>query len=290
MTTIILGHSGFIGSSILKIFKNHNKDVLGISSKDINFFSDESIKDFKNILTKNSSIIMCMGIKKQYGDDLENWIKNELILKNFIKSIINTPPKHIIFFSSASLYGEDITFPGLISETTPVNLRSFYGISKFNCESVLRKVCFDYQIPLMCLRPPLIYGVNDKSIGYGPTLFSYNVIKRINIKLWGDGKEKREFIYVDDLAYLCKEILDKNLTGILNTVSGNSYAFMDILDELKKNLGYKVKVIKQKRTKSKVDHIFSSKHHKELMPYFEYTSLSEGLKQLCSEIKVKINV
>ena len=285
MTTVLLGHSGFIGKSISKVFKDSKNDLIEISSKEINLISDDSVDSLKNIFSKDASVIMCMGIKKQYGDNIDNWIKNEIILKNFIKSLIKTPPKHVIFFSSASIYGEDTQHKDLISEFTPVSLRSLYGISKFNGENILRKICDDYNISLVCLRPPLIYGHQDLSIGYGPTLFSYNSIKKKKVNFWGDGKEKREFIFVDDLAYLCEEILNKKITGILNTVSGISYSYKNILYELEKILGYKIQVVEKKRTKEKVDHIFSTKLHDSLLPDFKYTSLIDGLKNICHEFK-----
>ena len=285
MTTILLGHSGFIGKSISKIFKDSKNDLIEISSKEINFILDNSVNSLKSIFSKDVSVIMCMGIKKQYGDNIDNWIKNEIILKNFIKSLIKNPPKHVIYFSSASIYGEDTKHKGLISEFTSVSLRSLYGISKFNGENILRKICDDYNISLVCLRPPLIYGHQDLSIGYGPTLFADNSIKKEKVNIWGDGKEKREFIFVDDLAYLCEEILNKKITGILNTVSGISYSYKNILYELEKILGYKIQVVEKKRTKEKVDHIFSTKLHDSLLPDFKYTSLIDGLKNICYEFK-----
>ena len=208
MTSIILGNSGFIGKSISKIFKESKDNVIEVNSGHVNLLLDESSNVLKNIFSKHASIIMCIGIKKQYGDNINNWIKNELILKNLVQSIIKKPPKHIIYFSSASIYGEDIQFKNSISETTPINLRSLYGISKFNSENLLKKICSDYNIPLVCLRPPLVYGCNDQSLGYGPTLFAHNSIKKEIINIWGDGSEKREFVFVDDLAYLCKKIIN----------------------------------------------------------------------------------
>lgn len=284
MTTIILGCSGFIGTSISNIFSDYKKSIVKISSKEVNLLSNESSKNLENILSINASIIMCIGIKKQIGDNIENWIKNEIILKNFIKSLVKKPPKHLIYFSSASVYGEDTNFNDIISETTSVNLRSYYGISKFNSETILKKICNDYNIPLMCLRPPLIYGVNDLSKGYGPTLFTYRSLKKEPINLWGDGLEKREFIYVDDLAYLCKKILNRSLTGVVNTVSGTSYSYLDIIYTLQKLLGYKIEILNKNRTMEKVDHNFSIKLHKDLFPDFKYTNLRKGLEKLCSEI------
>lgn len=287
MTKIILGHTGFIGKSISKIFSNFEKDLIKISRDQINFLSENSPEHLKNILSRNADVIMCIGIKKQYGDNFDNWKKNEIILQNFIKSLILKPPRHLIYISSASVYGEDIQFKNLISENTPINLRSYYAISKFNSENVVKKVCEDLNIPLLCLRPPLIYGGNDTSLGYGPTQFADKAIKGEDIEVWGDGSEKREFIWVDDLAYLCKEILNKKAVGTFNNVSGKSYSYMEIIHELNKILGTNIKIIQKKRSKEKVDHNFSNSLHKYTFPNFKYTNLKTGLNYLCTELKNK---
>ena len=288
MATLILGHSGFIGQSISKIFKQDKEKVIEISSKEINFLSSNSVKSLTSQLSIDTTVIMLIGIKKQYGDNLENWIKNEKILQNFVKAITKKPPKHLIYFSSASIYGEDINFKKEIKETTNPSFRTLYGISKFNNENILKKVCDDYHIPLMLLRPPLIYGHNDLSLGYGPTLFTYKTIKKELIDLWGDGKEKREFIYVDDLAFLCREIIKKRARGILNTISGISYTFLDIILELEKIMGTKIDIRYKKRTKDKVDHFFSPKIHHKMFPKFRYTNLNAGLKKLALNFEDKL--
>jgi len=287
MTKIILGHTGFIGQSISKIFNNFEKNLIEISRDQIDFLSENSSKALKNVFSRNADVIMCIGIKKQYGDNFENWKKNEIILQNFVKSLILKPPRHLIYISSASIYGEDIKFENLISENTPINLRSFYGISKFNSENIIRKICENFNIPLLCLRPPLIYGKNDTSLGYGPTQFTYKAIEEKSIEIWGDGSEKREFIWVDDLAFLCKEIFNNKITGIVNTVSGKSYSYMEIIHELNKILGTNIKIIQKKRSKEKVDHNFSNSLHKYTFPNFKYTNLKTGLNYLCTELKNK---
>ena len=287
MTKIILGHTGFIGQSISKIFNNFEKDLIEISRDQIDFLSENSSKALKNVFSRNADVVMCIGIKKQYGDNFENWKKNEIILQNFVKSLILKPPRHLIYISSASIYGEDIKFENLISENTPINLRSFYGMSKFNSENIIRKICENFNIPLLCLRPPLIYGGNDTSLGYGPTQFTYKAIKEKSIEIWGDGSEKREFIWVDDLGFLCKEIFNNKITGIVNTVSGKSYSYMEIIHELNKILGTNIKIIQKKRSKEKVDHNFSNSLHKYTFPNFKYTDLKTGLNYLCTELKNK---
>ena len=69
-----------------------------------------------------------------------------------------------------------------ISEITPVQPRSYYGIAKYTSECLLRKQCADVNTQLILLRPPLIYGKGDLSRGYGPTGFTYKAISSDEIK------------------------------------------------------------------------------------------------------------
>ena len=134
----------------------------------------------------------------------------------------------IIYLSSARVYGEDVAYLEKISEYTPVQPKTYYGISKYAAERVLEKICTDNGINLVILRPPLVYGKDDLSQGYGPTGFTYKVVNSEEIILWGDGSEFREFIYVDDIGNIVSRLVNSNYNGILNLVSGTSYTFKEI--------------------------------------------------------------
>ena len=59
-------------------------------------------------------------------------------------------------------------------------------------------------IPIAIIRPTLIYGKNDPHNGYGPNSFNRLLDKNENIKLFGEGEEKRD-MYVNDVAELYLE-------------------------------------------------------------------------------------
>ena len=61
---------------------------------------------------------MCIGVKKQLGDDIEVFEKNMKIINNFCKAVSNISTKKIIYFSSAAVYGEDVDYHEKITEKT----------------------------------------------------------------------------------------------------------------------------------------------------------------------------
>ena len=187
--------------------------------------------------------------------------------------------KKIYFFSSASVYGEDVPYPGSITENTPVEPKTYYGIAKYSAERILEIVCIDNQIELIILRPPLVYGKDDLSQGYGPTGFTYKAVNSEEIILWGDGSEFREFVYVGDVGKIVSRLVNSNYNGILNIVSGTSHTYKEILDDLKKSMGLNIKLKSCARTKEKVDHHYSNDLIHDALGNFEFTNLKDGLAQ-----------
>jgi len=288
MHLIIIGHSGFIGSELSKFYKRKKnlKKITLVSSDKVNLTSKKSIKYLQGIYSKNTVVIFCAGIKRQLGDNIDIFNKNLLIITNFAKSL-NSNIKKIIFFSSAAVYGEDTYRSLRINENTSVDPTSYYGLSKYNSEIILKKITENLKIKLVCMRPPLVYGFQDKSMGYGPTQFISLSLQNKTIVLWGDGSEKREFLYIKDLIYITSIIQNSNYEGVLNIVSGKSNDFIDIINVLKKNYNPKLRVINKERSKPKVDVKFSNIKLKKLIKGYKFTSLSSGIVNFIEEYEKK---
>ncbi len=286
MDIFLFGHTGFIGKNIynyLSSYKEYN--LIGVSSETIDLTDVNSPLLLQKILTPGSIIIMCVGVKKQLGDDINIFGKNIIIINNFIKVISKIPVKKIIYFSSASVYGEDVAYTEKINEETPVQLRSYYGIAKYTAESLLKKNCFETKTQLIILRPPLIYGKDDISRGYGPTGFVYKAINNEKIILWGDGKELREFIYIEDIVKIVGALLKIKFQGTLNLVSGKSQTFLEIIEIIQEKVGIKTYIEYKERTKEKVDQQFSNKLLIRILSNFKFTNLEAGIQKLYSSIE-----
>ena len=285
MKIVITGHTGFIGKNIFEnLIQSKEYDIVGLSTNEIDLTKENSKDVLSNHLSSDCVIIMCAGLKKQLGDNLITFENNMFIINNFCKAILEVNPQMIIYLSSTSVYGEDVAYLEKISEYTPVQPKTYYGIAKYTAERVLEKICTDNGINLVILRPPLVYGKDDLSQGYGPTVFTYKALNNEEIILWGDGSEFREFIYVDDVGKMVSQIINSNYSGILNLVSGISYTYEGILTLLRQILGMNIRVVSRERSKEKVDHHYSSKLIRDLMKDFSFTSIDDGLKKMYKSI------
>ena len=285
MRIVIVGHTGFIGNNIYQnLINNKENEILGISTNEIDLMEDKSHNTFSEILSPDCVVIMCAGIKKQLGDNLETFERNSAIINNFCRAVMKVHPRKIIFFSSASVYGEDVSYNERITEKTPVQPKTFYGIAKYTAERVLEKICTDNQIKLVILRPPLVYGKDDLSRGYGPTGFTYKALNSEVIDLWGDGSEFREFVYVDDVGSTVNRLINHDTSEILNLISGNSYTFKDIIDSLTNIIGSSIKVTSHQRTKGKVNHHYSNDLIRKTTKDLKFTQLKDGLVKMYESI------
>jgi len=287
MKVLVIGNTGFVGKNIYQYLESTKKyDLKGISTNKIDLSKVNSNEALLKELSSESIVIMCAGVKKQLGDNLDTFKTNITILNNFCKAISGITVKKIIYFSSASVYGEDVAYDDKISEETPVQPRTYYGIAKYTAERLLEKISNDRQSSVVILRPPLIYGKDDLSRGYGPAGFTYKALNNEEITLWGDGSELREFIFVDDVSRTISRLINNDYNGILNVVSGTSYTYKGVLDSLKEIIRSDLKVKSGERTKEKVDHHYSNELFYQVVGNFEFTSLKDGLKNMCRSIVI----
>jgi len=277
---ILLGHSGFIGSHLEQdLTKYCSSEIIGKSLPDIDLSDLTSASQLLELFDENTALVLMAAVKRQFGDTLEAFNKNMAIVENICHLIEKSPVKQVIFMSSAAVYGEE-THNLNISELTPVNPTSFYGIAKYTAECILKKTCNANGISLVCLRPPLIYGPGDSGKTYGPSGFSAAALDGSTITLWGDGTELREFIYIDDLCHLIRVLIDNKIDGALNVVSGESYSFFDVINILRTNFP-ELSVDTKPRSKDKADNAFDATKISKILPeHYQFTTLEAGLAKL----------
>jgi len=282
MKILLLGHDGFIGQEIYNLFDTFEsvKEITGLSYPSINLCNSDVVQQIAKYFTLETTVIMCSGVKRQLGDDLDIFQQNLIMVENVCKILQQRPVKQFVYFSSAAVYGEDIHNLN-ISEETQIQPRTFYGIAKYASERLLWKVTAKQpQTTLALLRPPLIYGMGDKSMGYGPTGFINRLLKDEEIVLWGDATELREFLYVKDIAHIVYEVVRNNFSGVLNTVNGKSYSFQQLLDQISAITGKPPKITRRERTNEKVDNVFSNELLRKTFPFFRFTTLDMGIRDM----------
>jgi UDP-glucose 4-epimerase len=278
---LILGHSGFIGSHLDAYYRQNfaGLEILGESWPDLDLTEERDAERLAGSFNLETALVVLAGVKRQLGDNLDTFGGNVKMAVNLCRVLQRHPVKRVVFFSSAAVYGEE-NHNTQINEKTPIAPTSFYGVAKYTAESLLTNVVRSQEkSSLLILRPPLIYGPGDASGGYGPSGFINASLKDEAITIWGDGNERREFMFVEDVARIVGALTTREWGGVLNLASGQSYTYMQIVENLTKTFGKEIRTTQRSRSKPKVDHGFLNARLLELLPEFSFTTLQSGIEK-----------
>lgn len=163
-------------------------------------------------------------------DYIDTNIKGTL---NIIDACKRHKVKHLIFFSSSSVYGNGKPPLKEIDELNPINP---YGMTKVAGELLVKSSGVPYTI----VRPFSLYG----DLGRKDQIF-YKWINEIKatgeITLFGDGTAKRGFTNVYDLVDAVNLILEKGATNETYNIGGDEIITMNgVIDTLKLNFDFNV--------------------------------------------------
>lgn len=122
---------------------------------------------------------------------------------NLLKAAVDSDVKRFIFASSAAIYGETKS-PLIVEDMLPAP-SSPYGVSKLAAESYTRAFYETYGLETVALRYFNVYGPRqsfDIQSGYGGviTLFLNRLIRDMELLIYGDGEQTRDFVYVQDVV------------------------------------------------------------------------------------------
>jgi len=283
---LVLGHSGFIGSEIMRVAATESPEVerIGLSYPELDLTKEDDVRSLVSYLDERTVVVLCSGIKKQMGDTLDYFSQNVQMVVNLCHLIQDYPIHRMIFFSSAEVYGEDVENTA-ITESTPVHPVSYYGIAKYASEGLLRKSVHGGGGSLVILRPPLVYGVGDTSRGYGPTGFIWAAARGQEITLWGDGTERREFVFVEDLSRIVNALVFHDYDGVVNVATSTSHTFKELLDVISILCPEGLHVSNKPRTKAKVDQGYLNDLLLKILPDCQFTPFEKGLRITFDSVK-----
>lgn len=275
---VVLGASGLVGRHLMARLGQDRPDLelLGFSRQGLDLEAPDAVMRLQGVVDAQTAVIFCSGLTRQHGDTLQTLERNLKMVLSVCRALEHAPPGQLLYLSSSAVYGEDIHLVG-IDEETPVNPRTYYGISKYSAERMLWKSLGE-KTSLTLLRPPALYGPGDVSRAYGPSQFFDAAQNRRPLTLWGDGQELREFVLINDLVDILLGLLQQPLEGVLNPVSGHSVTFLEMIGWIERRLGRALERQERPRSKEKVDHVFTGARLKSHFPDFRFHSLEEGLE------------
>lgn len=120
---------------------------------------------------------------------------------NVLEACVANQIKRLVYSSSASVYGDAEFEP--MTESHPFNNTNFYGATKIAGEAMARAYCHRYKLPLVGLRYMNVYGPRQDYRGaYIAVIMKMldAIDKGEPLKLYGDGSQAYDFVYVGDCA------------------------------------------------------------------------------------------
>ncbi len=167
-------------------------------------------------------------------DPFSTFDHNLRTLENALDFSRGTDVSRFVFFSSSMVYGK---FPdGFVTEDTPCNPLGIYGALKFSGEKLVIAYNQVFKLPYTILRPSALYGPRCVSRRVGQ-IFIENALLEGEISVNGDGSDRLDFTYVDDLVNGVTLAIERDeaKNEIFNVTFGQSRSIAEMIDILKQN-------------------------------------------------------
>lgn len=229
---IVTGGLGFIGSNLINILKNKyfivNIDKVSYASNFKNI--EQNIKNYKfyrqdinnkifikSIINKyNPSIIFNVAAETHVDrsiDGPKQFIESNFLgVFNLLESIRYYKNKiKLIHISTDEVYG-DIKRNHKSKENDAYNPSSPYSASKASGDLLIKSYIRTYKVPAIVTNCCNNFGPNQYPEKLIPTII-YNLLHKKSIPIYGQGKNIREWIYVEDHCNAIIKIAEKGVIG-----------------------------------------------------------------------------
>ena len=255
----VAGHTGMVGSSIVRILKKNNfKNILLASRKDLDLTNQNKTYYF---LKKKKPKFIFLAAAKVGGIHSNNIYKadfimeNLLIQNNIIIGAFKAGIKDLLFLGSSCIYPKLNSGPIKENRLLEGRLEATnepYAIAKIAGIKLCENLNLQYKTRFKSLMPTNLYGQGDnydlKNCHVVPALikkiYLAKKFKKKNITLWGDGKAKRDLLYVDDFANAAFLFMKKKFDqSYLNIGSGSEISIIKLAKLIMDVLDYKANII-----------------------------------------------
>jgi UDP-glucose 4-epimerase len=242
MNCLVTGAAGFIASRLCVRLLKESFKVTGIDSF-VDFYprwiKERNIKplrgkknfelitgdlnqlDLKEMVAKTDFIFhhaAQAGVRTSWGENFYLYTRNNIeATQKLLEATKRTKLKKFVYASSSSVYGLCPDLP--MSEASPLRPFSPYGVTKLAAENLCLLYNRNYGLPVVSLRFFTVYGPGQR-----PDMAFHRFFKAIlengEISLYGDGKQTRDFTYIDDAIEGNIACLNRGKAGEIYNIGG----------------------------------------------------------------------
>jgi GDP-L-fucose synthase len=251
----VAGHRGLVGSAIVReLEKQGYTNILMRCRKDLDLMNQLATENF--FKKEKPEYVFCAaakvgGIWANLQQKADFIYQNLQVQNNLINSAYRFGVKKLLFLGSSCIYPrqcpqpikEEYFMTGPLEESNDA-----YAIAKIAGIKMCQSYNQQYKTNFISVMPTNLYGINDnfdlESAHVLPSLIRKFHEAKINnsptVEVWGTGKPRREFLFVDDLASAVVFLMN-NYDGseIINIGTGEDCTIKELAEMIKEIVGYK---------------------------------------------------
>ncbi len=251
MKALVTGGLGFIGANIVDALLDKNVEVLIVDKnkkskepkdrqKMTIFINDANKTKMERLKREHFDLIF------HFGAPCSNiqFVNNPYHLSETISGMVNVMEiarasgAKVIYPSSCTVYSGQ--FPQKENVALPLPT-SLYSTGKIASEHIANYYENMYGIKSTGLRIFAAYGEREErkgNIASVITLFLMQIMHKKQPVIWGDGTQRRDFVYINDVVNLTLKVaFDEKSPKIINIGSGEAHDFNEVIRIINKKLG-----------------------------------------------------
>ena len=299
----LTGHKGLVGSAILRQLKIQGyRKILTVSKKRLDLRNQKKVESFfkkkkPDVVINAAATVGGIYANNKYKAD---FIFNNLAIQtNIIHSSYLNKVKQLVFLGSSCVYPRDCKQPikeSYLLQSEIEKTNEPYAIAKIAGIKMCESYNFQYNTNYKCLMPCNTYGPNDN---YNPLtshfypaliskIFKAKEKKQKSITIWGNGKAKRELMYVDDLAKACIFFFNKNTKeSLINVGSGVEKTITEFAKFIMKKAKIKINIKYDKNKPNGTPRKILDSSLALKYGWKAETNLESGLELVAKSLKIK---
>ena len=257
MRVLVTGGLGFIGSNFIDhVLENHSEitAILNIDRCDycarvhnVSHCSDSryayvqaditNMSKMKRLFREfNPDVVVHFAAQSHVDTSFENaeqYIKDNIIGTYTILECVKESGSRLVHISTDEVYGEVDLDETSNSETSVLNPTNPYSATKAGAELLVKAYGYSFGIPYVITRGNNVFGPKQYPEKVIPA-FIDAMMKGNPCRIHGEGRSRRNFIYVDDVSRAVMTVLQRGKNGtVYNIGTRNEYSVLEVFDILR---------------------------------------------------------